>query len=148
YYRRGDIDKAIEYRHKLLTWPGRNINDWEATEKLAWPIDQYVEREMMGRYTSPPVYVNQISAALVGAFTSALLAGDQDLFQSQYNWARQFHAYFIREQNKTPMLASPETGRMENLPKDFRVLAGGVFTNLIASLSEDERETMYLAAPN
>ncbi|MFI4892889.1 MAG: hypothetical protein ACIAQ0_05555, partial [Phycisphaerales bacterium JB058] len=41
-----------------------------------------------------------------------------------------------------------ETGRMENLPRDFRVLAGGVFTNLLASLSESEREAMYLAAPN
>ena len=148
YYRRGDLDKAIEYRHKLLTWPGRNINDWEADEKLSWPIDQYVEWEMMGRYTSPSVYVNQITAALMGAYTSGLLAGDQDLFQSQYSWARQYHEYFIREQNKGGMLANPETGRMENLPKDFRVLAGGVFTNLLASLSEDERESMYLAAPN
>lgn len=148
YYRRGQIDKAVEYRHKLLTWPGRNINDWEADEQLSWPIDQYVEWEMMGRYTSPSLYVNQVTAALMGAFTSGLLGGDQDLFQSQYNWARQFHGYFIREQNKAPLLASPETGRMENLPKDFRVLAGGVFVSLLASLSEDERETMYLAAPN
>ncbi len=148
YYRRGQIDKAIEYRHKLLTWPGRNINDWEADERLSWPIDQYVEWEMMGRYTSPTLYVNQVSAALMGAFTSGLLAGDQDLFNSQYNWARQYHEYFIREQNKGAMLADPNAGRMENLPKDFRVLAGGVFTNLLSSLSMDERETMYLAAPN
>ena len=148
YYRRGQIDKAIEYRRKLLTWPGRNINDWEADERLSWPIDQYVEWEMMGRYTSPTLYVNQVSAALMGAFTSGLLAGDQDLFISQYNWARQYHEYFIREQNKGGMLANPETGRMENLPKDFRVLAGGVFTNLLSTLNMDERETMYLAAPN
>lgn len=148
YYRRGQIDKAVEYRHKLLTWPGRNINDWEADEQLAWPIEQYVEWEMMGRYTSPSLYVNQVTAALMGAYTSGLLAGDQDLFQSQYNWARQFHTYFVREQNKAPLITSPETGRMENLPKDFRVLAGGVFANLLASLSMDEREAMYLAAPN
>jgi len=148
YYRRGQIDKAIEYRRKLLTWPGRNINDWEADERLSWPIDQYVEWEMMGRYTSPTLYVNQVSAALMGAFTSGLLAGDQDLFISQYNWARQYHEYFIREQNKGAMIADPNAGRMENLPKDFRVLAGGVFTNLLSTLNMDERETMYLAAPN
>ncbi len=148
YYRRGQIDKALEYRRKLLTWPGRNINDWEADERLSWPIDQYVEWEMMGRYTSPSVYVNQVTAALMGAYTSGLLAGDQDLFNSQYGWARQYHEYFFREQDKGSLLANPETGRMENLPKDFRVLAGGVFANLLASLSMDERETMYLAAPN
>lgn len=148
YYRRGQLDKAQEYRRTLLTWPGRNINDWEADEMLSWPIEQYVEWEMMGRYTSPSVYVNQLSAALMGAFTSGLLAGDQDLFQKQYAWARQYHEYFIREQNKSSLLASPDTGRMENLPKDFRVLAGGVFANLLATLSMDERESMYLAAPN
>lgn len=148
YYRRGQLDKAEEYRRKLLTWPGRNINDWEADERLSWPLEQYVEWEMMGRYTSPSLYVNQVTAALMGAFTSGLLAGDDELFRSQYNWAKQYHAYFMREQNKSPLLASPDTGRMENLPKDFRILAGGVFVSVLGSLSLEESESMYLAAPD
>ncbi len=73
----------------------------------------------------------------LGALTS-LLAGDQDLFLSQYRWARQFHEYFIREQNKGGMLANPETGRMENCP-GTSACSPAVFTNLLASLSESER---------
>lgn len=148
YFRRGQLDKAEEYRYKLLTWEGRNINDWEADERLSWPLDEYVEWEMMGRYTSPSLYVNQVSAALMGAFTSGLLAGDDELFRSQYNWARQYHAYFMREQNRSSLLASPDTGRMESLPKDFRVLAGTVFVSVLSALPLEESESMYLAAPN
>lgn len=148
YFRRGDIAKAEEYRTKLITWEGRNRNDQYKDEKLTWPIEEFVEWEMMGRYESPHVYVNQISAALQGAFLSGLLAGDDELFRNQYNWARQYHRHFIEQQDNTTLLANPGMGRMENLPRDFRVLAGGLFTNLLSSLSIEEMETMYLAAPN
>ncbi|HED54316.1 MAG TPA: hypothetical protein ENJ00_08970, partial [Phycisphaerales bacterium] len=88
FYRRGQLDKAEEYRKRLQSWPGRNTNDWEATEKLSRPLDEYVTLEMKGRYTSPTLYVNQVTAALQGAFVSGLLAGDQDLFREQFEWAR------------------------------------------------------------
>ena len=148
FYRRGQTDKAEEYRQKLISWAGRNENDHYKDVKLTWPIEEFVEWEMMGRYDSPSVYVNQITAALQGAFVSGLLAGDEELFRSQFSWARQYHRHFIRKQNSDTLLANPTAGRMENLPKDFRVLAGNLFTNLLQSLSMREREQMYLAAPN
>ncbi|HED53506.1 MAG TPA: hypothetical protein ENJ00_04825 [Phycisphaerales bacterium] len=147
FYRRGQLDKAEEYRKRLQSWPGRNTNDWEATEKLSRPLDEYVTLEMKGRYTSPTLYVNQVTAALQGAFVSGLLAGDQDLFREQFEWARKFHAYFMKEQNRN-LLANPGIGRMEVMPSDFRVLAGQVFANLLSSMSMEERETLYLEAPN
>ncbi len=148
YYRRGQVGKAEEYRQKLIAWEGRNQNDQYKDERLTWPIEEFVEWEMMGRYESPSVYVNQITAALQGAYISGLLAGDEELFRNQFSWAKQFHQHFIRKQNSDTLLANPGVGRMENLPKDFRVLSGGLFTNLLESLNMSEREALYLAAPN
>ncbi|RNC80835.1 MAG: hypothetical protein ED559_03260 [Phycisphaera sp.] len=148
FYRRGELEKAEEYRQRLITWAGRPGNDHYKDERLTWPLEELVEWEMQGRYESPSVYVNQITAALQGAFYSGLLSGDQELFRRQFNWARQYHQHFIEQQNNATLLANPDAGRMENLPKDFRVLAGGIFSNLLESLSMDEREAMYLAAPN
>jgi hypothetical protein len=147
-FRRGQLAKAEEYRQKLIDWTGRNQNDQYKDERLTWPLEEFVEWEMMGRYESPSVYVSQITAALQGAYLSGLLAGDEELFRTQYSWAKQFHQHFIRKQNSDTLLANPDVGRMESLPKDFRVLSGDLFTNLLEDLGLREAETMYLAAPN
>ncbi|MEM9165951.1 MAG: hypothetical protein AAGB48_02885 [Planctomycetota bacterium] len=146
-YRRGDVEQAETYRQQLIAWSRRNWNDWTFTRRLELPLAELVQEEMVDRYSSPQVYANQVAGALHGAFSSGLLAGNDELFRSQYEWARQYHEYYLREQLRT-VLANPDTGRTEVMPREFRVLAGGLFYNFIATMPLQTRQDLYLRAPN
>ncbi|MEL7484057.1 MAG: hypothetical protein AAFN41_06850 [Planctomycetota bacterium] len=146
-YRRGDRAEAERYRQHLITWPGLNFNDWTLKERLKNPLEEFVEEEMQFRLTSPQVYATQVAGALQGAFSSGLLAGDDQLFREQYDWARQYHKYYIDEQLRT-MNAGGSYARMEVLPRDFRILAGGMFARFIGPLSVEEKQDLYVRAPN
>ncbi|MEO1585508.1 MAG: hypothetical protein AAFR96_13175 [Planctomycetota bacterium] len=147
FYRRGDRATAERYRRHLLAWPGLNFNDFTLKNRLQFPLGEFVAEEMQARLTSPQVYATQITGALQGAFASGLLAGDDELFRQQYDWARQYHKYYIDEQIRT-VNAGESYGRMEVLPRDFRVLAGGLFARFIGPLPIDERQDLYVRAPN
>ncbi|MEO1716221.1 MAG: hypothetical protein AAFR76_03830 [Planctomycetota bacterium] len=146
-FRRGDLVEAERYRQHLINWPGLNFNDFTLKDRLRNPLPEFVEEEMEARLTSPQVYATQVTGALQGAFTSGLLAGDQELFREQYDWARQYHKYYIDEQLRT-MNAGGAYARMEVLPRDFRVLAGGLFARFIGPLPLDQKQDLYLRAPN
>ncbi|MGP1271758.1 MAG: hypothetical protein ACTS22_00330 [Phycisphaerales bacterium] len=147
FYRRGDLGEANRYLQHLRSWPGLNWNDWQWKRRLELPLAEFVEEEMQDRFSSPQLYATQVTGALQGAFTSGLLAGDQDLFESQYRWAREYHKYYIDEQLRT-VLANPEVGRMEVLPRDFDVLAGGLFYSFMSALPLETKRDLYLRAPN
>lgn len=146
-YRRGDLAAAEGYRQHLLAWPGLNFNDYTLKERLTYPLAEFVELEMENRLSSPQVYATQVAGALQGAFASGLLAGDEELFRTQYDWARQYHKYYIDEQLRN-MNAGGGYARMEVLPRDFRVLAGGMFARFIGPLPQDQKQDLYLRAPN
>ncbi|MEM8756664.1 MAG: hypothetical protein AAGF47_02655 [Planctomycetota bacterium] len=147
FYRRGNIDEANRYLDHLRNWPGLNWNDWTWKRRLELPLPEFVQEEMVDRYTSPQLYATQVTGAIQGAFISGLLTGNDELFRSQYEWAKQFHAYYVREQLRTT-LANPDVARMEVLPRDWRVLVGGLFHGLTAQLPLEQRVDMYLRAPN
>jgi hypothetical protein len=147
FFRRGDLAQAEAYRQKLINWPLLNDNDFTLKDRLAKPLAEFVEEEMVDRYSSPSLYATQVTGALQGAFASGLLAGDDDLFQKQYDWARSFHKYYIDEQVRR-VLANPEYGRTEVLPRDFRELAGGLFWQFMAPLPLEQKRDLYLRAPN
>ncbi len=146
-YRRGDVAEAERYRQHLLAWPGLNFNDFTLKDRLTYPLAEFVELEMENRLTSPQVYATQVSGALQGAFASGLLAGDDELFRTQYDWARQYHKYYMDQQLRT-LNAGGGYERMAVLPRDFRVLAGGMFARFIGPLPLDEKQDLYVRAPN
>ncbi len=146
-YRRGDRAEAERYRQHLINWPGLNFNDFTIKDRLRNPLDEFVEAEMENRLTSPQVYATQVTGALQGAYISGLLAGDDELFRQQYDWARKYHKYYIDEQLRT-MNAGGSYARMEVLPRDFRVLAGGLFARFIGPLPMEQKQDLYLRAPN
>lgn len=146
FYRRGQIAKAEEYQSRLRNWPGRNRNNSDEERRFQLPIADFVEEEMKDRYDSPVVYANQVTAALQGAYVSGLLGGDMELFRNQYNYARQFHTYYMQNQLRDVVAGSAQT-RMEVMPREFSVLAGGVFVALLDALTPDRQSDVFLLAP-
>ena len=147
FYRRGQIKQAELYQKRLREYPGRNRNDWRLEEKYSAPIDEFVQMEMVDRYTSPTTYRTQVFAALQGAFINGLLVGDIEMFERQYSFARDFHKYFISQQLRD-VQASGGAARMEVFDRDFRVTAGFVFAQVLGMVNVEQASGMYLLAPN
>lgn len=147
FYRRGQLEEAERWRSVLLNDPRMNmLHDPDRARVLSLPLNEFVELELSDRATSPSVFVAQATAALDAAFVSGLLAGNQDLFLSQFEYAKRFHRYFMQEQRRIT-LANPGTARMDQWPPDFEFAAGTRFGMLMQSLSLDEAEQMYDRAP-
>ncbi|MEO0511301.1 MAG: hypothetical protein AAF108_00165 [Planctomycetota bacterium] len=146
FYRRGQIEKAEEYQGKLRTWPGLNQNDSALTDRLALPLSEFVEEEMKDRADSPTVASNQVVAALQGAFVGGLLGGDMELFNKQYNYARQFHRYYLDKQLRDVIVGGART-RMEVFRRDFAGFAGEILYTVIAILDPMSQRDIYAMAP-
>lgn len=147
FYRRGQLDLANQYKTDLINFRFQNINDPNRNVELAAPIDEWVQKELVDRFTSPNVAVSEVTAALLGAFASGLLAGDADLFSAQIRYAADAHGYFMREQRRRSAV-DPASARMDLMPADFGLLAGGVFAQFVSGLSLDDARTVYAAAPD
>ncbi len=146
-YRRGDVRGAVEWQRKLITYYGVNINDPYRAREVSLPIGEFVDNELKGRATSPSVAVAQVSGSLIGAFTSGLMAGDQNLFLSQFNYAKQAHRFFFEDQYRR-VQSNPDSARMEVMDHDFRVVAGTLFAQFIQAVDVDNAERMYDRAPD
>ena len=147
FYLRGQVSEAEKWRGVLLNDPRMNVfHDPDRTRELSLPLNEFVEKELHDRATSPSVFVAQATAALDAAYVSGLLAGNQDLFLSQFEYAKRFHRYFMQEQRRIT-LANPNTARMDQWPPDFEFAAGNRFALLMQTLSLDEAEQMYERAP-
>jgi hypothetical protein len=147
FYRRGQIEEAQKWYHVLGTYPGQNLNDASRAERMSKPLEEFIQEELIDRYTTPNVARDEVVGALQGAYISGLLAGDGELFISQFNYARKAHAYFFKEQGHLNPITGGET-RMEPMPRDFRVLAGGVFAQLMSFMSIENAQRMYDGAPD
>jgi len=146
FYRRFDMKQADYWYTKLRTYENLNLGNENRAQELSVPIAEFVERELNDRATSPNVAISQIAGSLMGAYTSGLLAGDQELFQSQFEFAKRFHRYFFQEQRKA-VIVSKEYVRMDQLEPDFRLAAGGIFAQWIQTLGVDDARSVYARAP-
>jgi len=147
FYRRGELDTAEYWRNRLATYKYLNLGNPFRAEELAMPMKEFVEHELETRLTSPSVALSQISAALMGAFSSGLLARDTDLFLSQFEFAKKVHRFFLEEQLRTSSV-NRESGRMEQFPPDFRFFSGQLFFQFTTALSIEDAEQVYDRAPN
>ena len=147
FYRRGQIDEAERWRSVLRADPRMNmLHDPDRDRLLNGPLNEFVDAELNDRATSPSIFVAQVTAALDSSFVSGLLGGNEDLFLSQFEYAKRFHRYYMQEQRRIT-LANPGTARMDQWPPDFEFAAGSRFSLLMQTLSLDEAEQMYERAP-
>ena len=147
YYRRGEREVAERWRTKLRTMPGRNIHDPGWISESALNLDEWVQRELNDRFTSPYVAMAQISGSLVSAYASGLLAGDDELFRSQFQYAASAHRFYMEEQLRGNVV-NRETMRMEQFERNFQLLAGNIFYQFLLTLDVDDAERVYAGAPD
>jgi len=145
YYRRGQRDKAEEWYRKLRTFDKATTNLLE--DEYAKPLDEFIADQFEDqRYTDPTVAISEVVSALQGAYVSGLLAGDTELFDSQLEYARRFHAGFTEYHlRSTP--AAGGRGRMEVMDRDFVFFAGELLAIFMSQLDLGDAETVYINAP-
>jgi hypothetical protein len=146
FYRRGDRVQAEIWLEKFRTWRGVNVNDADFSYEASLPLDQFAAYQLHESTGSPQVAVSEVYGALQGAFFQGLLAGDFDVFNGYWDYARNAHAKFFNEQFNN-VVAATDGVRMEFMDRDFPFLAGNAFTNNIVNLPFDEAELLYANAP-
>lgn len=146
FYRRGQLVDAEYWYDRLNTYENLNLNNKHRADEMSKPLSEFVERELNDRATSPNVAIAQISGALMGAYTSGLLAADQELFTSQFEYAKAFHRYFFNEQRKA-VVVNQQYVRMDQMEPDFRLAAGMIFAQWITTLGLDDAQAVYGRAP-
>ncbi len=141
FYRRGQKDIAEQWLNKLRTFSMQAVNDPNKAEEYSKPLDEFVQSQLWDRYGSPNIARQEVFGALQGAY-QALLRADTEQFHSSYEYAKQAHRYYFNEQYR-PMVANRGTARMEYMPKDFRLFAGGVFAQVFQNVPLDEAEILF-----
>jgi len=145
FYRRGQLDLANEYYRTLRTYPAMNLNDPDRRNQLSKPIEEFIADQFEDfRAYSPHVASSEILGALHGAYL-ALAAGDDELFRSQFNYARDFHRYFMEKQRRT-VVVDQQVGPKAVMDPDFRVHAGTVFAQFVAALDLETASILYFRA--
>lgn len=145
-YRRGDMQTAQEWYDKLNTFSRKNIYDAARQAKYQVPISEFVVAEMSDQATRPSVAIASIQGALFNAYAQGLLGSDPDMFLSQVNYARNFHFYYMREQGRQTAVDRGNM-RMEQLDRDFNVVAGNSFLFFMQTLDIDDANTAFVNAP-
>lgn len=146
-YRRGDRAKAEQMYVALGSWEGQNLHDPDRNERFSRTLDEFVQHELIERHTSPSVARQEVQGALDGAYLRGLLYADRAVFETQYRYARDVHAYFMNHQRRVNIL-DPNLSRMDVIHPDFRVEAGIRFQFWVMSLDREAAERLYDAAPN
>lgn len=147
FYRRGQMDLAWKYYHRLGTYPRQNVNDPFFDIDTSQTLDDFVLQELKDdRIRSPYVMVSEVMGSLQGAYINGLLAGDDEVFRKSFEWARQAHQYYFQTQVRD-IVAGGEDTRTGVLDPDFRIVAGDAFARIIQLLQVDEASFMFQRAP-
>ena len=145
-YRRGDKGRAQEYYDLLRTWPGLNTHNPELKGQITVPLAEFVEAEITRdqRMTSPSVAAQEIVGALLAAYISGLLNGNEEQFKNNFDYALLFHKTYQKEQSfRTPVAG--EEGRMALPPFDH--MAATVLAGLADDAGVPQGSIMYRRAP-
>jgi hypothetical protein len=145
-YRRGEKARAAKMKDELANWGGQNINNDERRELFKLDIDKFVEKELEDALTRPSVAREEIVGSIQGALINGLLAGDDELFRDQMQYARNVHAFFFSRQG-TKNALDPNQLRMAQIDPDFSVVAGSEFAALEMILDLADAERLYDLAP-
>ncbi len=146
FYRRGEVNVAEMWLNKLRTFALQTVNDPNKVDEYSKPLDEFVQAQLWDRYESPNIARQEVFGALQGAYSS-LLQGDTERFRSMMDYATNAHRYYFEEHYR-PMVANRGTARMEYMPKDFPLFAGGVFAQVFQNVPLDEAELLYAYAPD
>ena len=142
FFRRGQRALAEKYYTRLRTYEKRNMNDPTGILYYSAPLEEFVQRELDDRQTSPDVAVQEIAAALMDGFEKGLLGDDSDTYRRCVEYAKKFHRYYMEYQFKQLVVDV----RTEKFPRDFNELAGVLFLDFLEIVPAQEIERVYGAA--
>lgn len=146
FYRRGEIARAEYWFNELRTFSGQNMNDPDRVMEMSLSLREFADKQLYDNLGSPQKAVSEVSAALVSAYLNGLLSNDTEAFNGYFDYAKKVHAYFFSEQFME-VVASTSTARMEYMDRDFRVVAGQLFANVVTDLPPSDGELLYGYAP-
>jgi hypothetical protein len=115
--------------------------------RFSKPLAEFIRDETADEYTRPDIAREEVIGSLQGAFLQGLLAGDDELFRSQWEYAVQVHRYFMEKQRRTTNM-DMSMSRMELMSKHFRLVAAAELIKLLRVLDLDDAETLYNNAPD
>ncbi len=148
-YRRGDKEGAGKLQIQLLAdfkLNKLNWNDPSLEDQLQMPLDQFVVEQIKERITSPDVARSEVYAGLFGAFLS-LLNDDTPLYQTQFQYAKDFHKAFFDEQYRQTNVDASKA-RMEVMPHDWTTCATLILmTGVMQALGVQEAAIIYGRLP-
>lgn len=145
-YRAGDVEGAQAYKTKLALWPHRNTNNIDVENSIKLPLEDYVQRNLAERVTSPNVAMQEVDASLMAGITFGLLAQNPEVFASAVNYARQVHTLYFQDAAGGTAV-NPDAGRTEIIPRDFSTLMGQRFAAFVNLLGPVDGALAYRAAP-
>ncbi|TVQ61121.1 MAG: hypothetical protein EA378_09740 [Phycisphaerales bacterium] len=146
-YRRGQREQAERYYSSLRTFAEQNLNDPMTAEWRTLPLDEFIQYQFREeRFRTTYVASSEIVAALQAAFLVGLLNGNDEVFRSNMDYAREFHRRYM-ETSRRLVTASGAVGRAEVIPADFDLLLGTTFAQAMRAVSLEDAETMYTNAP-
>lgn len=148
YWRAGFKQKAEEMRDALAVWEGQNANDSDRAEEFSLPMAEFINKDLKDRTGSPNVAVSEIVGALQAAYNFGLLAGDNDRFRAEFDYASKFHALYMNEQYRNVVAQGGAEFRMGMVKKNFRLMAGTIFAEFLSVISVEDAQTVYGNAPD
>lgn len=150
-YRRGQIDDAKKMQIRLATWPGLNDNDLKLKNLIQkGTLEEVIAFQIADRAGSPNMAIPEIGGLLMSAYFNGLLANNQEVFKRDFEFAKQYHAAFIKEQNLSAGLELQHRNAV--MATDFDIMAGQqlamVMRTLMGARSVDPRSSAAFVNAN
>lgn len=141
-YRRGQIEDAKAMQLRLARWPGLNKNDLKLENLIKrGTLEELIAYQIAERAGSPNMAIPEIGGLLMSAFFNGLQANNIEVFRRDFEFARQYHAAFIKEQNLSTALEGQHRNAV--MATDFDIAAGQqlamVMRTLLSARAVDPR---------
>lgn len=146
-YRRGQMKEALAYKDKIASWAGRNQNDFRAEAIRTMSMEDYINEQLLERTGTPNVALQEVYGSLQGAYFFGLLAGDDELFRSQFEYAARFHKAFMEQQFRKTNLDQDKGRNSGVMDKNFTFVAAQVLYATAQLLGPVDGAVIYNRAP-
>ena len=110
-------------------------------------MEDFIREDLKDRIGSPNVANSEIDGALRAAFNFGLLAGDDERFRAEFEYANTVHQMYMQQQYRPTIASGGDVTRMEMVPRNFRYFAGIIFSMFLQELPAEDAQLVYQRAP-
>jgi hypothetical protein len=146
-YRRGQFEEARQWQVRMSRWEGLNKHDFTREVERVAPLEDYVNQQISDRTSTPSLALQEVYGSLQGAFYNGLLAGDDELFKSQYEYAKRFHKAFMDQQYRITNVDTTLGRQSGVMNPDFRFVAGQILFITMQLIGPVDGSAIFNRAP-